>query len=873
MSWWKCLLPKRASGTQLDSELRFHIEELVEVNIARGMSPEEAWRQAMLEFGGKEQVKEEVRDVYRVRFMDTAIVNVKAAIRFIRKSPSFSATIILTLALGIGANSAVFSAIDAILLRPLPFPEGDQLMWLEQFHRKVKNPMGRLAPTRLEDWNRMNSTFQAITGYYTEDESETSGILPEKVTAAFVAPRFLQVWGVAPELGRDFIPAEEHWGGPSAVLISDRFWRSRYGGNPNVLGKKVTLETVQKFSCSIVGVLPASFLFPDRNVDLWIPVPLGNPNPYANNRDSTWYLTIGRLRRDVTLEQARADLATVQATLAKAYPKSDGDLGVAIDPLKEETVGGARKSLWLLFGSVSLLLLITCTNIVTLLLARARQREHEISVRFSLGAPRSAIVMQLLTEAFVLTLTGAVLGLIVAGAASKVFQFLAADLPRVDEIRLDARIVLYTLACSVIVTILCGLLPAIRGTRGNLSSSLAQTTHGQVSGRHPLQWLLVGVQVMLAVTLLAGAGLLLRSFQALGRVSPGFDPSQVLTFHLTGSYAETGNPKALAQRIDGTIDALRGVPGVEAASTSSGLPGLAREYEVELKFTDGEANPERKILAENRFISDGYLATMKIPLLEGEDCRPGLGTQAGGALVNRSFANTYLSGATAIGRHLKALMDAAFIGPGEIRGIVGDAREEGLNREPTPTVYWCGNGFDPDPFYLVRTRTEPKSLAETLRRKVHEIEPARSVFDVAPLEEHLGEAFGEDRLRTILLSFFAATALSLACVGLYGTLSYTVDVRQREVGLRLALGALREQIVKQFLLQGLRVTLLGCVAGWGLAVAFARILSGMLYGVSPTDVATLSSVIFLVLAVAGGASLVPAIRAARVEPMRVLREE
>ena len=870
MSWWKFFLPKRASGAQLDSELRFHVDELTEANIAAGMSPEEARRRAMLEFGGQEQVKEEVRDVYRVRILDSTLANLKSALRFIRKSPSFSFTVILTLALGIGANSAVFSAIDAILLRPLPFPEGDQLMRLEQFHRSVKNPLGRLSPVRLEDWNRMNSTFRAITGYYTEDLSEGSGVLPEKITTAFVAPRFLQVWGIAPALGRDFRPEEERWGGPNAVLISERFWRHRFGGDPGALGKKLKLG---ELSNTIVGIMPASFLFPDHDVDLWIPVPLGTGNPYAESRESTWYLTVGRLKRGVSFEQARADLATVQAQLGAAYPKTDGDLGASIAPLKETTVGGARKSLWMLFGSVSLLLLIACTNIVTLLLARATQRQHEISVRFSLGAPRAAIVWQLLTETFVLALAGAGLGLMVAGWASRVFRALAANLPRVEEIHLDTRIVLYSLLCAVVATVLCGLVPALRGTRRNLANSLAQASRSQVSGRHPLQWLLVGVQVMLAVTLLAGAGLLLRSFQALGQVSPGFDASHVLTFHVTGSYAETGDPKTLGQRIDNTVEALRNVPGVEGAATSSELPGMAREYEVELKFTDGEVNPENKMLAENRFVSVGYLAAMKIPFLEGEDCRQGFRTQEGGALVNRSFVNTYLPGSHAIGRHLKAVMDNAFIGPGEIRGIVGDAREEGLSREPGPTVYWCGNGFDPDPFYLVRTSTEPMAMAEALRRKVHEIEPGRSVFAVEPLEEHLDGAFGENRLRTFLLSFFAATALSLACVGLYGTLSYTVNMRQREVGLRLALGALREQIVKQFLLQGLAVAFAGCVAGWGLAMASARVLSGMLYGVSPTDAGTLSTVIFLVLLVAGMASLVPAVRAARVEPMQVLREE
>ena len=428
---------------------------------------------------------------------------------------------------------------------------------------------------------------------------------------------------------------------------------------------------------------------------------------------------------------------------------------------------------------------------------------------------------------------------------------------------------LYSLGCSVLVTVFCGLFPAIRGTR-SISSSLAQASRTQVSGRHALQWLLVGVQVALAVTLLTGAGLLVRSFQELGRVSPGFDPRNVLTFHISGSYGETADWKGLQQRIGRTLDSLRSLPGVEETATSAELPGAARQYEAELKLTEGQVDPERKILAESRFVSPDYFATMKIPFLAGEVCRAD--PKSVNVLVNRTFANTYLAGETAIGRHLQVPGKTLLTG-GEIRGIVGDAREEGLNREPGPTVYWCVSAPDPDPYYLVRTRGEPMAMADTLRRKVHEIEPARSMFDIMPLEDHLDEASAENRLRTVLLGFFAVTAGSLACVGLYGTLSYTVSVRQREVGLRLALGALQAQIVKQFLLQGLRVTLLGCVAGWGLAVAFARVLSGMLYGVSATDAATLSAVVFLMLVVAAIASLVPAIRAARVEPMQVLREE
>jgi len=869
MEWWKSLFRKRALDAQLDSELRFHIEELTEANIAAGLSPGEARRRAVLEFGGREQIKEELRDVHRVSIIESTLANLKSAFRFIRKSPSFSITVILTLALGIGANSAVFSAIDAILLRPLPFPNGDQLMELRQFNPKMQSPRTRLAPVRLEDWNRMNSTFQAITGYYTEDNSETSGVLPEKVTVAYVASRFLQVWGIAPALGRDFTSDEEHFGGPSAVLISDRFWRRRFNADANALGKKLR---VNGHSSSIVGILPASFLFPDRDVDVWSAVPADAP--IAQSREWTWYLGIGRLKPGVTLEQARANLTTVQKQLGIAFPKTDADLSVGIEPLKEMTIGGVRRSLWLLYGSVSLLLLIACTNIVALLLARAAQRQHEISIRFSLGGSRSAVVTQLLTEVFVLALAGAGLGLLVANAASKVFRTLAADLPRIEEIRLNWRIVLYSLVCSVLATLVCGLFPAIRGTRRNVSSSLTQASRTQVSTRNPLQWLLVGVQVALAVTLLAGAGLLLRSFQELGRVSPGFDPSNVLTFHISGSYGETADWKGLTQRIERTIDSLGAMPGVETAATDGTVPGVPSHYQTELKFAEGQQDPEHKIVAESRFVSSGYFATMRIPILSGELCRESPdSTKSIHVMVNRSFANTYLAESTAVGRHLQEIPATAFLPPGEIRGVVGDAREEGLNREPGPTVYWCTSASGPDPVYLVRTRTEPMAMAETIREKIHEIEPARSVFNIAPLTEHLDQAFAENRLRTVLLAFFAATAVSLACVGLYGTLSYSVNVRRREVGLRLALGALQGQIVKQFLFQGLGVSLLGCVAGSVLAVAFARVLSGMLYGVSPTDVTTLLGVVVLVLVVAAVASLAPAIRAASVEPMQVLREE
>jgi putative ABC transport system permease protein len=864
MSWWKSILPKRASDAQMNSELRFHIDELTDENIAAGMSLEEARRRAILEFGGQEKFKEEVRDVYRIRLLDATVANLKSAFRFIRKSPTFSATVILTLALGIGANSAVFSAIDAILLKPLPFPEGDQLMLVEQHNSKGAAVLTRVAPNRLDDWNRLTSTFQALTGYYTEDVSESTGALPEKVTRAWVSSRFFQVWGLAPNLGREFTLEEEALNGPNAVLISDRFWRRRFNANTNVIGKNLRLDGGLY---PIVGVMPPSFLFPDRDADLWVPIPSGLS--FSQARENNWFIVVGRLKRGVNLAQARADLTTIQAQLGRQFPKTD-DLSVSLEALKETTVAGSRRSLWLLFGSVSLLLLIACTNIIALLLSRSAQRQHEISVRYSLGASRGALVAQLLTETFLLALLGSVLGLSLAAGASGLFRSLAAQLPRVEEIHLDARIVFYSLACSLVVTFLCGLVPAIRGTRSSLSGTLAQNSRSQVSGRNPLQWLLVGIQVALAVTLLAGAGLFLRSFQELGRVSRGLDSSHMLTFQLSMNWGETGDMKKLRQFTDRVLETLRATPGVESAAISVGVPGVPFQYQTELKLVEGRAESEPKLITDNRFVSASYFQTMRIPLLAGEVCRETEGAPT--IVVNRAFADAYFSGTQVIGHHVQA-SNMGYSGPAEIVGISGDARETGLDRAPVPTAYWCAPNAQPGTYFLVRTRNVPMTMAETIRGQLRDIEPLRSAYDFAPLEQHFSDGLAENRLRTVLLTFFAATALSLACIGLYGTLSYSVNIRRREVGLRLALGALRGQIVKQFLWQGLGVCTAGCIVGWALALASARLLVGLLYGVSPTDVPTLSAVIFLVLTVEAAASLIPAIRASRVEPMQVLRDE
>jgi predicted permease len=589
----------------------------------------------------------------------------------------------------------------------------------------------------------------------------------------------------------------------------------------------------------------------------------------AQSRQLQWYVGVGRLKSGVTLEQALADLAVVQTRLAKAYPATDAEIGVRIAPYKETVIGGVRGSLWLLFGAVSVLLLIACSNIAALLLSRAARREQEVALRFSLGASRAAVTGQLLTETALLAFAGAAAGLLVAAGASAAIRIWAPDLPRLDEIGIDARILTYTMASAVVVALLCGVFPALRSTRE--ASALSRGGRTQVSTRHSMQWLLVGVQMTLAVTLLAGAGLLLRSVAALSRVDPGFDPTRVLAFRLSGTWAEEEDRSRLVQRIQGTIEELSALPGVRSAATAWSLPGMPRQFQIEFQLIEGRSESEKPLLAEWRTVSPGYFDTLQIARVAGELCRlPPDARPASEVMVNRSFADRYFHGRSVLGLRL-SWEDASLTG--RIVGVVADAREGGMDREPGPTVYACDSAPSPFPWFLVQTEGEPLALAGAVRLKLKELEPLRSVYDIAPLEKRIGDAYEQHRLRMVLLVLFAATALFLACLGLYGTLSYVVGLRRREVGLRLALGALPSEIIRQLVGQGLRVVSLACLCGLALAVAFTRVLSGMLYGVSPSDPFTLAGVVAIVLAVGSLAALVPAVRASQTEPMRVLREE
>ncbi len=794
--------------------------------------------------------------------MDSLMRNIRYSLRSLARQPALTTLVVLTLALSIGATSALFCAVDALLLQPLPFPDAQLLVRISQ---SVKgSPDANVSPARLEDWRQQSAAaFQALAGYYVEDVSETTGDLPERVRRASVSADFMRVWKLSPALGRSFTPEEYRTGG--VVLISDHYWRTRFAADPEVTKRVIR---VGDKTAAITGVMPRAVTFVDREVDLWTPV---TADPRFIPRDAPWYVGIGRLKPGVSAEQGAADLRLIQDRLAEQYPNTDREVEIHVTPLKDSIVGSIRGSLWVMFAAAFVLLFIACANIAALLLARAVQREQEIAVCFSLGASAWAVAALVLTESTILAAAGATLGMLVAAAVIQVFHALAPDLPRIEELALTWHVVVFAALVALLVALACGLVPALRSTR--MSRSLQSAGRTQVSSRRSPQWILVGAQVALSVTLLGSAGLLLRSFQQLMRVEPGFDPSRVLTFFVSGSYGELGAIDRMVQRINTTLDELRTVPGVEAAATTTVLPGIGATAQAQFTLERAERS-SGDLAAELRIVSPSYFSALGIPLVEGELCARPVSSakwlEAPEALVNQSFVRQYAAGRPPLGLHLGS---ASTPTPARIVGIVGDAREVRMDQAPGPTVYLCFSAPNPMPAYLVRTSADPMILAGSIRQKIKSLEPLRSVYDWSPLAKRIADASAQNRLRTLLLALFALAALAMSCLGIYGTLNYAVTLRQREVGLLLALGALRSRVVARFLLEALLVVGSACVVGVALLFASARVLSGMLFGVSATDPVTWLGVTGIVVAVGALAAALPAVRAALLNPMQTLRQE
>jgi len=795
------------------------------------------------------------------------------ACRALLRRPGYSVTALLMLMLGIGATTALFSVIDTILLKPLPFPDPDRLVTVYEASPSKSKTESLIAPVRLEDWSRMNRTFDAIAGLYTENVTDTSGPEPERLAGRRVSPRYFEVYQARPLMGRTFTKEEDIAGGPTSAIIGHAFWTRRYAQDRNVIGKRLVIGGK---GYSIVGVMPKELA--SASVDLWIPAQL-NSYLLTRLREARFYNGVGRMKPGVTIQQAHDDLARVQQRLGEQYPQSDKSWSALVTDLREVRVGEYRRTLLLVFGAVGLLLLIAVANIAGLTMAQLHQREREMAIRSSVGASRGQVIATVMREVFLISAAGAVLGSAAAFAGVNLMAKLFSSLPRMAELQFDWRAVAFTALASLAAAVVFGLVPAIQSTRPDLARLLGESSRSVAGGRRVLQRGLVVAQLSLTVLLLAGAGLLLRSYYNLSHVDAGFDTSHVLTFHVGAAWDED-RPRVGRLQVD-ILSSLQRLPGVEAAGLTNFFPAsnATLNYQV---VVEGIARTEESstYTTGSRTVSSGYLQALKYPLTAGEWCpaiKPFTGFDKpvpGKTMVNRRFAELVGKGQNIIGRHLRFAQNPPDSPADEIVGIVGDVKEDGLGASTAPYVYSCmAAGAWPDPEYVVRSQGDPRPLMSSIRQLVHEADPNRALFGMKMLDTLVDDALEQPRLNAGFLGLFAASAMLLASVGLYSLISLVVAARTREIGVRIALGANSSGIMR-LVFAGAGKMLAGGIA-LGLALTFAaeRVLKSVLFGVSPMDLLTLAAAVTVLGVVSALAAFLPARRAAAIDPLEAMRTE
>ncbi|HLY20418.1 MAG TPA: ABC transporter permease [Bryobacteraceae bacterium] len=797
----------------------------------------------------------------------------KLALRSLTRRKGFAAAVVAILALGIGANTAVFSVVDRILLKPLPYPDSGRLVSVLEASPSKSEPESLIAPVRLDEWNRMNRTFEGIAASYTENVTDTSEREPARLAGRRVSPGYFRVFGTKALAGRTFTPEEDQAGGPTSAVISYTLWTRRYHQAPETVGRRLVLSGT---GYTIVGVMPPEFA--SSAIDVWLPAQV---NAFLMRiREARFYAGTGRMKPGVTIAQAQTDLARVQRQLGELYPGTDKGWSALVRSLKEMRVGDYRKTLLFVFGAVALLLLIAVANIAGLMLTQLQRRAREMAIRSSIGATRMQVLGVVMREIALMAVLGAAVGCAVAGwllqSLGKFFSALQASRDLVGQrsvFDLGWPALAFAALAGTGAAMLCGMLPAMAAMRANLAAILAQAGRGGSGSSHRWQRVLVGAQVALTVLLLASAGLMLRSYYNLARVDPGFDAGHTLTFHMGAAWNE--DRTRVGQMQEALLDRLSRTPGVETAGFANFLPasGATLRYQVSL------SGDNRKITAGERSISRGYLQSLGAPILAGEDCpdlrKLGPG-QPAKALVNRRFVELYGQGRNLVGEHLRMLdvggpSDAPAI---EIAGIAGDLREDALNVAPGPYFYMCiSPGGWPDPEYVVRAHGSPLPLEQAIRPIVRQIDPARAVFGLKTLSEVLDESLDEPRLKSGVVMVFALAAMLLASVGLYSLVSQVVTARTREIGVRMTLGARPRQIVGELVAGVGRLLAIGGAAGLGLTWMAGRLLRAVLFGVSPMDAITLGGAMLALAVVSAIAALVPARRAARIDPLAAIRAE
>jgi putative ABC transport system permease protein len=871
-SLWRRPAVKR----EIDDELRFHIEQRMAENIAAGMSPEEAAREARRRFGNVQTIREECRDVRAASFGEVTWQDIRFGLRMLRKNPGFTAVAVLTLALGIGANTAIFSVINAVLLRPLPYPAPQEIVLLTWQYQRGESDA--LTARQFAFFRDHNPVFQAIAGCRGGPDLELkTGELCQQATAPRVSAGFFRVLGVNAALGRTFLPDEERSGAPGVLALSDGLWHRAFGGDPQIIGRQVTLNGG---SYTIIGVLPRGFTF-SQPADAFLPLSLGDTVEDQGANTSV----LARLKAGVSLRQAQAGMAVVFDQYRKAYGAQPGEKGPRLIPFQQWLVGDSRPSLLLLFGAVGLLLLIACANVASLLLARTASRHREFSLRLALGAGRARLFRQFFSESLILGLAGGAAGLLTALCVLKVLVgSIPWDLPLLDRIRPDAHVLLFTLLLAVGSSVAFGLASFSRTLKLDLQASLKEggTVTGYGAARSRLRNLFVVGQVAVSVILLIGAGLLIESLYRLHREKLGFEPENVLTMRTrlpATKYPTTASIWNLQQQALPRIAAL---PAVRAAAVVTVLP-LQGQNNLP---TQRQGRPEDSIGGmEHRAVSPAYFTTMAIPLLRGRGFLES-DTQAAQpvAIISQTVAQRWWPGGNPLGDHIVVGMyqNTQFPDilepPREIVGVVGDVKGMQLGQPAPPTVYvplpQLRDGLMHSCAWVVRTSGRPpRDFATTLREILTQVGPDQYLESVSPMSQVVSRSLARPSFTALLMAAFAGLALALTAVGLYGLISYFVTQRTHEIGIRLALGAQRRQVLALVLRQGMTLALAGLGLGLLGALAFRRVLSSLLYQVKATDPATYVAVGLLLAAVALFACYVPARRAAKADPMLALRYE
>jgi predicted permease len=885
MNWLNGLFRKRRQEEELEEEVRSHLEMSAQERVDRGQEARAAEHAARREFGNVELVKQVTREVWGMGTLDRLIQDLRFGLRMLTKSPGFAAVAILTLALGIGANTALFSVVNGVLLNPLPYPQPEQLVTLHE--SKPNFDAGSISFPNFRDWRKDNTTFSMMGVHRSYSFNLTGSGEAEQLKAQFVSSDFFPLLGVKPILGRMFAEGEDEIGSSPIALISEGFWNRKFGAATDVLGKGLTLDGR---SYTIVGVVPGSFnlqVGAFRACEIYVPIGQWT-NPLLSNRASGLGLHgIGRLKAGVTIEQARADMKRVTEDLSAAYPDADKGIGATLFPLKDQMVGDVRLLLWTLLAAVGFVLLIACVNVANLLMVRSTGRAREFAVRVAMGAGRGRIVRQLLTESLLLALAGGGLGLLLAAWGTKAaLQHLPAGLPRTSEIGLDPRVLFFTMGIALLCGILFGLVPALRISKPNLHDTLKEGGRGTGSGKHRAQGAFVIAEMALALVLLVAAGLMIRSLNALWSVNPGFDARNILTFGISLAPSLKDASAAEIRETLREIEAkLALTPGVQAVSYSWGAMPLAYDDE-DLFWLEGQPRPTSENdmnWALSYVVEENFPRVMGISLQRGRFFTARDNEHAQHVIVvDDVFARKFFPNQDPIGKRI-ILSNKG--GVAEIVGVVGHVRQWGLDSDdkqalrtqlyfpymqlPDEAMRMSWNGQA----VLVRFAGDSQAAGTAIRSSIKEINSEQVMYNVQTMEEIIADSLAARRVSMIVLGVFAALALGLASMGIYGVISYLVGQRTREIGIRMALGAKQAEVLRMILSEGLRMTLIGIAVGLVAAFGLTRLMANLLFGVSATDPLTFAGVGLILTVVALAACYVPARRAMRVDPMVALRYE